>query len=372
MLNKVNDIVNDIKNFLGTQYLEREEIIDGLLAALVARQHVLLVGVPGTAKSAVVADLAKCITGTNYFQWLLTRFSTPEELFGPVSLKALENDTYKRNTKGKLPEAHVGFVDEIFKGNSAILNALLTLANERLFYNNGGIVQSPLASLVGASNEWPEEGEGLEALFDRFILRFELNYIADGNNFVAMLKGSCPAQRPTITLQELEQLQFQAEMMTTVPQDALIALRDIRDTLKQEGVRPSDRRFRQSLSLLKAVATLDGRDVVVRKDLAILANSLWVTPEKNERDIVRQVVQDFALDPVDKELAAISAAVNDLSQQIAQVDPSKTQQVIELNSKAKSLLQQLTNLPQDNADVKKITSLLGQKQKELTTAALGI
>ncbi len=368
MINKVNDI----KNYLGTHYLERKEIIDGLLASLVARQHVLMVGVPGTAKSAIVADLAKCITGTNYFQWLLTRFSTPEELFGPVSLKALEQDTYKRNTNGKLPEAHIGFVDEIFKANSAILNSLLTIANERLFYNNGGIVQSPISSLIGASNEWPEEGEGLEALFDRFILRYEVECIADGNNFVKMLKGGCSAQKHVITLQELEQLQVQAEMMTNIPDDILTALRDVRDALKQEGVRPSDRRFRQSLSLLKAIATLDGRDVVKRKDLQILANSLWVTPEKNERDIVRQVVEEVSLDPTEKEVAAVNKAVVDIIGQISSADSSNTSVVIELNNKVKSLQQQLAQLPQDNNDVKKLTSDLAAKQRELTAAALGI
>lgn len=304
--------IKEIETFLNTMYLERDEMIRGILVAFIARQHVLLVGDPGTAKSALVADLSRCVTGTNYFQWLLTRFSTPKELFGPVSLKALEQDTYKRNTHNKLPEAHIGFVDEIFKANSAILNALLTLANERLFYNNGGIVQSPLFSIIGASNEWPEEGEGFEALFDRFILRYEIDYIQDGNNFVAMLQGAYPAQRPTITLVELEQLQFQAEMMVTVPQDILEVLRDIRDSLRLEGIRPSDRRFRQVLSLLKGSATLDGRDVVVRKDLIILVHSLWVKPEANERDIVRRTVQDRVLDPVEKEIADLTDIIRDL------------------------------------------------------------
>lgn len=368
MINKVNEI----KNFLSAMYLEREEIIHGLLTAFIARQHVLLVGPPGTAKSAIVADLAKCITGTNYFQWLLTRFSTPEELFGPVSLKALEQDTYKRNTKGKLPEAHIGFVDEIFKANSAILNALLTLANERLFYNNGGVVQSPLFSLVGASNEWPEEGEGLEALFDRFILRYEVDYVSDGNSFVAMLQGSCPAQRPAISLEELEQLQFQAEMMVNVPLDILDALRNIRDALRMEGIRPSDRRFRQSLSLLKASAVLDDRDVVTRRDLAILVNSLWVTPERNERDIVSRIVLDFIMDPVEKEIMEISAAVKDLFAQMNSADLKDTKVLLEFNQKMKSLIQQLELLPDDNREAKKLLVMLNDKKKELATAALGI
>lgn len=370
MINKIKAI----ETFMNTMYVEREEMIKGMLIGFIARQHVLFVGAPGTAKSAMVADLAKCVTGTNYFQWLLTRFSTPEELFGPVSLKALEQDTYKRNTKNKLPEAHIGFVDEIFKANSAILNALLTLANERLFYNNGGIVQSPLFSIVGASNEWPEEGEGLEALFDRFILRYEIDYIQDGNDFVKMLQGSCPAQRPSITLAELEQLQFHSEMMVTVPQDILEVLRDIRDVLKLEGIRPSDRRFRQVLSLLKASATLDGRDYVVRKDLIILVHSLWVTPEANERSIVRQTVQDRALDPVEKEIADLTVMIAELARSVDTSDMTDTKIVLEHSQKIKSLKMQVERIPNGNMnpEVGKLLSILDEKRKALATAALGV
>src|SRR5690606_20606604 len=133
---------------------------------------------------------------SNYFQWLLTRFSTPEELFGPVSLAELEKGVYKRNTANKLPEAHFVFLDEIFKANSAILNSLLTLINERIFYNNGGIVHSPLISVIGASNEYPED-ENLEALFDRFLLRFELDYIQQDSHFLSMLKeNNRPLKKP--------------------------------------------------------------------------------------------------------------------------------------------------------------------------------
>jgi len=366
-------VMEKIRDYLRSMYFEREEIIDGLLAALVGRQHVLLVGTPGTAKSAIVVDMAKCITGANYFQWLLTRFSTPEELFGPVSLKALENDVYQRNTSGKLPEAHIGFIDEVFKGNSAILNSLLTLANERLFYNNGGVVQSPISSLIGASNEWVEEDEGLEALFDRFILRFEVESIADGNNFIAMLKGDFNAQRPAISLLELENLQLQSEMMTTIPNDILEALRDIRDTLKNEGIHPSDRRFRQSLSLLKAVATIDGRDTVKRKDMSILANSLWVTPEKNERNIVRQVIDDISLDPIEKTITEIKAVIKDLSSQVKNTDIAQadTAVVIEFNNKIKSVLQQIdTDLP-DNEEGKRLQKKLTDLQTYIKEAALG-
>jgi MoxR-like ATPase len=141
---------------------------------VLAGEHVLLLGPPGTAKSALVRAIAQAFGGT-YFERLLTKFSTPEELFGPISLKALEQDRYQRVTAGKLPEAEFAFVDEVFKANSAILNSLLTAMNERLFHNDGAPTQMPLVALFGASNELPE-GKELEALFDRFLLRFDVQY----------------------------------------------------------------------------------------------------------------------------------------------------------------------------------------------------
>src|SRR5690554_3092273 len=122
MFNKLNDI----KNALNKKFLEREEEIEGMLVSLLSRQHMLLVGEPGTGKSLLSMELANIIDGSNYFQWLLTKYTTPEELFGALSLKELEQGIHKRNTNGKLPEAHIVFLDEIFKSNSAILNSLLT------------------------------------------------------------------------------------------------------------------------------------------------------------------------------------------------------------------------------------------------------
>lgn len=205
----------EIKNALNAKFFEREKEIEAILIALLSKQHMLMIGSPGTAKSALSADLSKIVQGTNYFQWLLTRFSTPEELFGALSLKDLEQGVYKRNTANKLPEAHLAFLDEIFKSNSAILNSLLTLINERIFYNNGHPIQVPLMSIIGSSNEYPEEGEGLEALFDRFLLRFEVDYIGDDTNFISMLKGQGQHQQlPSMTMEELVNLQFFAEMVS--------------------------------------------------------------------------------------------------------------------------------------------------------------
>jgi MoxR-like ATPase len=153
-------LLMDFELELNNQFLERTVQIRGTLVALLANQHILFLGPPGTAKSQLVYGIQQRLTGSQVFTWLMSRFTTPDELFGPVSLKGLENEEYRRLTTGKLPECQIAFLDEVFKANSAILNALLSLLNERVFYNNGLQVPCPLITLFGASNEFPED-EGL-------------------------------------------------------------------------------------------------------------------------------------------------------------------------------------------------------------------
>ena len=135
--------LSSIREELNHLFLERTDLIDGSLCALLSASHILVIGPPGTAKSMLADELCRRIEGADYFQWLLTKFSTPEEIFGAVSLKGLEQDDYRRVTDHKLPEAHIAFLDEIFKANSSILNALLTVINERVFHNGRAARQRP-------------------------------------------------------------------------------------------------------------------------------------------------------------------------------------------------------------------------------------
>jgi len=189
---------------LGARFQERQAVIEGMLCAALAGEHVLLLGPPGTAKSALARELCAAVNGAGYFEWLLSKFTSPEELFGPISLTALKTDTFKRVTAGKLPEAHVVFLDEIFKSNSGVLNTLLTALNERKFHNGPVAQEIPLRLAVGASNELPEGAE-LAALYDRFLVRYWVERVRTPDTFFAMLTGGEERLPPALELGEWDQ-----------------------------------------------------------------------------------------------------------------------------------------------------------------------
>ncbi len=224
-------------------------------------------------------ELCRRIDGAGYFQWLLTRFTTPEELYGAISLAALERDEYRRVTAHKLPEAHVAFLDEVFKASSAILNTLLGILNERHFHNGRDVVEVPLLCLVAATNELPDEDE-LAALYDRFLVRLRVEPIREDFRFLAMLRAPAPAEpRARVTLDELARAQREVDAVT-VPGGALALLARLRTALATRGLRVSDRRYRQSLDWLRARAWLAGRDAVGSEELRGLEHLLWSEPDE--------------------------------------------------------------------------------------------
>ena len=303
--------INQLRADLMAQFPERTNVIDGTLAAILGGEHMLLIGPPGTAKSMLVRAIANAFGG-RYFERLLTKFSTPEELFGPISLKALEQDRFARVTTGKLPEAEFAFVDEIFKSNSAVLNSLLSVVNERVFHNDGAPVSCPLVTLFGASNELPE-GKELEALFDRFLLRFDVGYLLVASNLRGVLVGPEPTVATKLTMDDLRRAQTDVAAVK-ITDETIDALLSIRDACRGEGLGASDRRWKKSLKLVKASAWLAGEDRTCPEDLAILTDSLWREPK--ERAKVARIVGTLS-DPASMQSVEILDAAREIATKVA-------------------------------------------------------
>ena len=274
---------------VGEGLVERSEEARLVVLAMLATEHILLLGVPGTGKSVLGRRLSVLCDGT-FFQRLLTRFTTPEELFGPLSLRSLENDEYRRVTAGYLPSASVAFLDEIFKSNSSILNTLLTILNERKFDNAGGQENCPIRCVVGASNELPDSDE-LNALYDRFLIRKEVVPVSDeglvkllslSNSDIAAcdVEGSqCGNVFPNGLDDVVADLASTARSVAMGP-DACALVCRLREFLREElNAEISDRRLVKASMLLKISAASHGRARVDPIDCMLLQRCVWQVPE---------------------------------------------------------------------------------------------
>ncbi|AEM39367.1 ATPase associated with various cellular activities AAA_5 [Pyrolobus fumarii 1A] len=269
------DVIKTVRRFyeeLAAPFVGREEEARAITLALLAREHVILIGEPGTAKSALARRAAQLLKA-RFFKYLLTRYTEPSELFGPLDIAALKEGKYVRITKGKLPEAEIVFLDEVFNANSAILNALLSIMQERVWYDGYTEIRVPLWTLVGASNRVPDEPE-LEAVYDRFLVRQYTRPLPE-NKWGELLdaawmieSGKLPEPKPVMSMEDLmeaHKLVFQVDL-EPIKQKLLRLIA----VFEERGIHLTDRRKGKALKLIAANAILEGRMVAQETDLLVL------------------------------------------------------------------------------------------------------
>ena len=311
-------------------YEKNNEIALSLLAAL-AGESIILLGPPGVAKSMVARRLKIAFSDARSFEYLMSRFSTPDEIFGPVSISKLKSsDRYERAVDGYLPTADVVFLDEIWKAGPAIQNTLLTVINEKLFRNGSAEMHLPLKLLVAASNELPAKGEGLEALWDRFIIRLECRPILREQNFIDMLTDGTSevktgeTQKPddavsseAITNDEYATWSSMIDKVTLAPAviDAILSIRralhnvNIDDAEERRDIYISDRRWKNIVRLMRTSAFIHDREQCDLTDVIPMYHCLWQEPE--ERDAVRNIVIRVVFAPLAQKLADLKQQVNE-------------------------------------------------------------
>lgn len=299
MVERIRQLLAEISKGV---YEKENEIALSLLASL-AGESILLLGPPGVAKSMVARRLKLVFASARAFEYLMSRFSTPDEIFGPVSISRLkEEDKYERITQGYLPSADIVFLDEIWKAGPAIQNTLLTAINEKIFRNGENELKLPLKLLVAASNELPAHGEGLEALWDRFLIRVICRNIQKEATFHRMLLDETDMDTvpvfPHLQITENEYAEWQQQIKAiSIPTDILDRITEIRQRLSsveipesdlRRSIYVSDRRWKHIARLLKASAFMHGRTEVCPDDLIVTYHSLWNEPD--ELPAVHQLV----------------------------------------------------------------------------------
>jgi MoxR-like ATPase len=286
--------LNEVLSHIKKMFIGKDEIIDLLGITLVAKENAFLLGPPGTAKSAIIRMLAQCVEDGKNFEYLLTRFTEPNEIFGPFDIRKLKEGELITNTEGMLPEASIVFLDEIFNANSAILNSLLMALNEKVFRRGKETKKLPALMFVGASNVLPED-EALNALLDRFLIRAKCDYVHPDQLHEVLLAGwhlesGKEDKKPTITSQSIRELQAACRVIDLSPIRKEYI--DIVHSLRNTGIKVSDRRAVKLQNLIAASALICDRKEAITSDLWVL-KYIWDTEEQIEilEGIINNVIE---------------------------------------------------------------------------------
>jgi len=307
-----------ISGELSDRFYERGDVVRTLVVALLAGQHSLVLGPPGTAKSELARELTGRVEGASYWEILLSKFTAPTRMFGPIDVAALARGEYRQVYDGRATTAHVAFIDEIFKCSTAALNETLGYLNERIYHpeNGGEPIRCPLIGAITASNELPS-GDDTAAIYDRLLVRIEVGYLEDPSNFAALVRSavSRPAApaRTTIGLAALQHAVTEAVPTVEVPDAVVDAVCTLRAALRRRELIASDRRWRQAVRLIQASAYFDGRRTAAETDLSVLTHVLWNSPA--ERPTVEREVLHL-VNPDAKEALDVADALDELEIQL--------------------------------------------------------
>ena len=345
-MGKDNELYTQIKtllSYLNQNLYGKEESVRLALLSALANESIFFMGPPGTAKSMISRRVAAAFKdfykdkkfatdGNAYFEYLMNEFSTPDEICGPVDLSALNEkpSRYERQTEGYLPSAKVAFLDEIWKSGPAILNTLLTIINEKKFHNGNHVQKVPLVSLLAASNELPEKNRGLEALWDRFILRVFVNPVDNEEDFLRVVDGgnaelsaSTEQLSSLLNISDIENWQMEIDKVE-LSEEAKNVITDIRKELalrngdenhkNDEAYYVSDRRWKKIVHILKTCAFFNGRSSVDLMDCSLIEHAIWNTDNQHTeaKEIVQKILSQNGID--------FDFSIDDISNQISEFE----------------------------------------------------